>query len=148
MEPTIPTNVNFATGLLLFIFNNFQQQKCISLTNKTFFVFHQIWDCPDGGITENVTEALTDLIGHSKKVGIIQWHPSADNVLASAGFDLNVIVWDVGKACPVHVISCHDDVINSLCWNFDGSLLATSSKDKKARVIDPRKTEDQVVSVS
>ena len=68
--------------------------------------------------------------------------------MASAGFDLKVIIWDVGKASPVHVISCHDDVINSLCWNLDGSLLATSSKDKKARVIDPRKTDDHVVSVS
>ena len=118
------------------------------LISFSSFSPNQIWNCPDGGITENVTEALTDLIGHGKKVGIIQWHPSAENVMASAGFDLKVIVWDVGKASPVHVISCHDDVINALVWNFDGSLLATSSKDKKARVIDPRKTDDHVVNVS
>jgi len=107
----------------------------------------KIWNCPDGGITENRSETLCDLIGHRKKVGIIQWHPSADNVLASAGFDYDIIVWDVEKASPVRVISCHSDVINSMCWNFDGSFLATSSKDKKVRVIDPRKTEveEQIV---
>lgn len=105
----------------------------------------KIWECSDEEQTEDVTECTIDLIGHRKKVGIIRWHPSANNVLASAGFECDLIIWDVEKGSPVHVISCHDDVINSMCWNFDGSLLATSCKDKMARIIDPRASDDHVV---
>ena len=82
-----------------------------------------------------------NLVGHRKKVGIIQWHPTANNVLASAGFDFDVIVWDVKIGSPVHVISGHTDVINSLVWNSNGSLIATTCKDKYTRVIDSRKKE-------
>ena len=85
-----------------------------------------------------MTTSTIDLVGHRKKVGIIKWHPTADNVLASAGFDYDVIVWDVLQGSPVTVMSCHNDVINCLTWNFNGTLLATTSKDKKTRIIDPR----------
>jgi len=103
----------------------------------------KIWKLPEEEITEDVTECTIDLIGHRKKVGIIQWHPTANNVLASAGFDLDIILWDVENGSPVNVISCHGDVINSMCWNFNGSMLATSCKDKLARVIDPRTTNEE-----
>lgn len=36
------------------------------------------------------------------------------------------------------MIDCHTDVILSMTFNTDGSLLATSCKDKKLRVIEPR----------
>lgn len=36
------------------------------------------------------------------------------------------------------VIDCHPDVIYSMSFNRDGSLIATTCKDKKVRVIDPR----------
>jgi len=45
------------------------------------------------------------LVGHRKKVGIIQWHPSAENVLASAGFDYDVIIWDVKQG--IFYVKCH-----------------------------------------
>ncbi|KAG7234847.1 hypothetical protein CRUP_034268, partial [Coryphaenoides rupestris] len=33
----------------------------------------------------------------------------------------------------------HPDVIFSVCWSRSGSLICTACKDKKVRVIDPRK---------
>lgn len=36
------------------------------------------------------------------------------------------------------MIDCHTDVILSMSFNTDGSLLATSCKDKVLRVIEPR----------
>ena len=70
----------------------------------------------------------------------IEWHPTASNVLVSAGFDHLVILWDVGnKEHPIlNIIDCHVDMIYSLAISRDGSLLATTSKDKKLRVIEPR----------
>ena len=37
----------------------------------------------------------------------------------------------------IRQIDLHTDTIYCVAWNFDGSLLATTSKDKKIRVIDP-----------
>lgn len=121
-----------------------------SVNGSYFLMFKpQIWRIPEGGLTEDVKESAIDLIGHRKKVGIIQWHPTANNILASAGFEYNIIIWDVEKGSPVHVISGHTDVINGLDWSLDGSFLATSCKDKKARIIDPRAVEEErIVHVS
>ena len=48
------------------------------------------------------------------------------------------IVWNVEQAEPVNIIDCHKDTIFSISWNREGSLFATTSKDKKLRTIDPR----------
>jgi len=50
----------------------------------------KLWRVPEGGLTENLTEWFAELIGHSKKISYIEWHPSASNVLLSAGADLQV----------------------------------------------------------
>lgn len=39
---------------------------------------------------------------------------------------------------PVKTISFHTDVILSMSFNTDGSLLATACRDRKIRIIDPR----------
>lgn len=39
---------------------------------------------------------------------------------------------------PVRTISHHTDVVLSMSFNTDGSRLATSCKDKKIRVLEPR----------
>lgn len=35
-------------------------------------------------------------------------------------------------------IDCHPDIVYSACWNWDGSQLLTTCKDKKMRIINPR----------
>lgn len=79
-----------------------------------------------------------ELQGHKRRVAYIEWHPVAENVLFSAGFDHLVIVWDVNRCEAVSVIDRHPDVIYSMSLNRDGSLLATTCKDKKLRVFEPR----------
>jgi coronin-2 len=125
----------------------------------------------------HLTEWLVELQGHKRRVAYIEWHPTAENILFSAGFDhlvstfdrinikestvsfaffdgffsnplihnykssityLQVIIWDIEKGETVNVIDCHPDVIYSMSLNRDGSLLATTCKDKKLRVIEPR----------
>ena len=58
-----------------------------------------------------------------------------------------IIVWNVGTGeVLLSLDDMHPDVIHSVCWNTNGSLLATTCKDKTLRIIDPRK--GQVVAVS
>ncbi|KAK7789673.1 hypothetical protein R5R35_011444 [Gryllus longicercus] len=99
----------------------------------------KLWYIPDGGLATHLTDWLIDLHGHKRRVGYIEWHPSAENILISAGFDHLMIVWDVGHGQAVNVIDCHPDVIYSLSFNRDGSLVTTTCKDKKLRVIEPRR---------
>ncbi|XP_049298028.1 coronin-2B-like isoform X9 [Anopheles funestus] len=100
----------------------------------------KIWNIPEGGLASNLTSYVTELVGHKRKVLHIEWHPTASNVLLSAGFDHTVCVWDVGNTERplLNVIDCHVDMIYSLAINRDGSMIATTSKDKKLRVIEPR----------
>ncbi|XP_041035987.1 coronin-1A-like [Carcharodon carcharias] len=99
-----------------------------------------IWEIPEGGLTRPITEPLVTLEGHSKRVGILSWHPTASNVLLSAGCDNVIIIWNVSTAEKVIVMdNLHPDIIYSACWNINGSKLLTSCKDKKLRVIEPRK---------
>ncbi|XP_035708498.1 coronin-2B isoform X4 [Folsomia candida] len=98
----------------------------------------KIWYIPDGGLTANLNEWLVELTGHRRRVGFLEWHPTAENVLASVSFDHTVILWHVTKSEPIISINCHPDIIYSIAFNRDGSLLATTCKDKKLRVIEPR----------
>ncbi|KPJ12092.1 Coronin-2B, partial [Papilio machaon] len=99
----------------------------------------KLWHIPDGGLSMHLTDWLVELQGHKRRVAYIEWHPTAENILLSAGFDYLIMVWDVGKGLAVKVISCHSDVIYCMSFNRDGSLLATTCKDKKLRVIEPRR---------
>lgn len=44
-----------------------------------------MWQIPENGLTLSLTEPVVVLEGHSKRVGIVAWHPTARNVLLSAG---------------------------------------------------------------
>lgn len=45
----------------------------------------QVWQIPENGLTAPLTEPVVLLEGHTKRVGIVTWHPTARNVLLSAG---------------------------------------------------------------
>lgn len=45
----------------------------------------QVWEIPDGGLVLPLREPVVTLEGHTKRVGIVAWHPTAQNVLLSAG---------------------------------------------------------------
>ncbi|KAI2668530.1 Coronin-2B [Labeo rohita] len=118
-------------------FNDF----CIASCSEDSTV--KIWDIPEHGVLKNITVPWKELQGHSRRVGLIEWHPTANNIIFSTGYDYQVMVWklDVPEQViknPVRSISVHSDVVLSMSFNTDGSRLATSCKDKKIRVIDPR----------
>uniref|UniRef100_A0ABD2XMF9 Coronin n=1 Tax=Trichogramma kaykai TaxID=54128 RepID=A0ABD2XMF9_9HYME len=98
----------------------------------------KVWQIPDGGISRTLTESVVDLQLHQRRVGLVLWHPTALNVLLTAGSDNLVIIWNVGTADAMIKIDCHPDVVYSACWNWDGSRLVTTCKDKKIRIIEPR----------
>ena len=47
----------------------------------------------------------------------VEWHPTAENILLSAGYDHLIIVWNIAKGHVVRVIDCHQDTIYSMSFN-------------------------------
>ncbi|CAB4054363.1 CORO2 [Lepeophtheirus salmonis] len=101
----------------------------------------KLWYIPDGGLVEELRDHLIELQGHTRRVLLLEWHPTAENILLSAGFDHVILIWNIAKGMVVNSINCHTDNIYSMSFNRNGSLLATTCKDKKLRIIDPRSTE-------
>ena len=52
-----------------------------------------------------------------RRVTIIEWHPTAENVLFSAGFDHRILIWNIAKGQAVNTIECHPDAIYSMSLN-------------------------------
>eukprot|EP00057_Strongylocentrotus_purpuratus_P003623 XP_003727016.1 PREDICTED: coronin-2B isoform X2 [Strongylocentrotus purpuratus] len=98
----------------------------------------RVWQIPDGGLTENMENPKITLNGHLRRCSAIEWHPTAKNILASAGYDKQLLIWNVGTGEIAVKIDCHRDIMFSLSFNWDGSRLATTCKDKLIRIIDPR----------
>lgn len=101
----------------------------------------KVWQIPDGGLSRTMTDPVVDLVYHQRRVGLVLWHPSALNVLLTAGSDNLIVIWNVGTGEVLVRIECHPDTIYSACWNWDGSQLVTTCKDKKIRILNPRSGE-------
>ena len=81
-------------------------------------------------------QPLSTTLSHGRKVGNVAWHPTAKNVLASASYEVKL--WDV-ESSQAHVeLQQHPDMVQSMSFNSNGTLLATTCKDKKLRLFDVR----------
>lgn len=99
------------------------------------FSFHNYRDEADE--VKDVVTPLKVLSGHTRKVGHIEYHPCAENVLASSSMDYSVKIWNVDSATP-EISLQHKDLVTSFAFNYNGSLLATIARDKVLRIWDLR----------
>ncbi|XP_063832826.1 uncharacterized protein LOC135082011 isoform X1 [Ostrinia nubilalis] len=93
----------------------------------------KVWQIPDGGLSRTLTDPVVDLVYHQRRVGLVLWHPTAQNVLLTAGSDNQIAIWNVGTGEVLLSLDCHPDLIYSACWNWSGSKLLTTCRDKKIR---------------
>ncbi|KAF1808273.1 WD domain, G-beta repeat-containing protein [Eremomyces bilateralis CBS 781.70] len=102
-----------------------------------------IWQVPEDFTLLTDAEEPADvspvarLSGHARKVGHVLFNPSAANVLASSSGDFSVKLWDI-EAGTSKLQLKHGDIVQSMSWNPSGSLLVTTSRDKKLRIWDVR----------
>ena len=108
----------------------------------------KLWRIPSDGLTAHLKESLLTLEGHSKRIQFTEFHPTSNNILATASAtNVNEVkVWDISTGDEVFSYddSMHEGLIVDMEWNWDGSLLGTSAKDKYVRLWDPR--SDSVAS--
>ncbi|KAJ5223983.1 coronin-like protein Crn1 [Penicillium chermesinum] len=104
-----------------------------------------LWRVPEGFTVRPDVEAddiqdiapVGKLSGHPKKVGHVLFNPAAENVLATASGDYTVKLWDVEAGASKLSLDV-GDIVQSLSWSANGSLLVTTSRDKKLRIWDVR----------
>ena len=100
---------------------------------KRWWVYVSFRYIPDGGLATDLRESLMVLSGHQvifvsslmqiyicgippwssiaatmfspqRRVSILEWHPTAENVLLSASHDHSLILWNVARGDPVQVL--------------------------------------------
>lgn len=70
-----------------------------------------------------------------RRVMYLEWHPTAENILLSAGYDHTIIVWNIAKGQAVNIIDCHEDTIYSMSFNRWTNMI-NPSNDRFRVVLD------------
>lgn len=106
----------------------------------------KIWQMPEEE-TFRLTKPLTTLEAHAKRILFTEFHPAANNVLAAADFAKDLMVWDITRGDEPLIQFDGEDwgLVTDLQWNYDGSRLGTSSKDKNVRIFDPRNMDSTMM---
>ncbi|CAM1316049.1 CORO7 (predicted) [Pycnogonum litorale] len=100
-----------------------------------------IWNIPEGGLTESTNQPSECIMAHNDKIYIIKSHPFADNIVATASYDMSIKIWDLSDTDePKFILDGHTDQIFGIAWSNDGQYIATVCKDKKLRVYQPLKS--------
>ena len=97
-----------------------------------------LWGIPPGGLKETASDPLVNMSGHQRKINVLRFHPTAEHVVASGAGDNFIKIWDAEKGTDKVSIEDHPAMILDLVWNYEGSSLLSSCKDKMVRIIDPR----------
>ncbi|XP_022124781.2 coronin-7 isoform X2 [Pieris rapae] len=106
----------------------------------------KVWHIPPEGLKESISTPECSLSQKQRRVENVGFHPVADGLIhVASGHELSL--WDLTKQKEVFVNRDHTEVIQSTSWKKDGKLVATSCKDKKVRILDPR-VETPVLSVA
>uniref|UniRef100_A0A8K9WN78 Coronin n=1 Tax=Oncorhynchus mykiss TaxID=8022 RepID=A0A8K9WN78_ONCMY len=135
--PTIQNSVNVAD----FSWDPFNSHRLVVAGDDAKI---RVWQVPEGGLTETLTEPETILQGHTEKIYSVKFHPLASGLLASSSYDQTVRLWNLESGDEVKALRGHQDQIFGMAWSPDGKLLATVCKDGKLRIYDPRKSADPV----
>nr|ACO14933.1 WD repeat-containing protein 57 [Caligus clemensi] len=84
----------------------------------------------------NLEAPIMLLSGHEGEIYSAKFHPEG-NVLASAGFDRQIFLWNVYGECENYgLITGHTGAILDLHFSGDGSYIYTASTDKTVGIFD------------
>eukprot|EP00438_Fugacium_kawagutii_P000338 Skav202892 [mRNA] locus=scaffold131:9458:10807:- [translate_table: standard] len=124
-------------GIMDFEFSPFADNLLMSASEDTTL---KLWQIPDEGLKSHLKDPVLTLEGHGKKVSFCTFNPTAENILASTSFDMTCKIWNLAEQEVAYSIPLPDQVMH-VKWNYSGSLVAITSKDKKLHIVDPRQSK-------
>eukprot|EP01088_Endostelium_zonatum_P012464 TRINITY_DN266_c0_g1_i1.p1 TRINITY_DN266_c0_g1~~TRINITY_DN266_c0_g1_i1.p1 ORF type:complete len:874 (+),score=222.35 TRINITY_DN266_c0_g1_i1:57-2678(+) len=98
------------------------------------------WDVPEDLYKsgKNLTTPTGDIQAHNRRLNEVVFNPICNEVLLSTGMDHVVNIWDLNTMSNKISLDAHTEQIQSVTWNYYGNLFATSCKDTRLRIFDPR----------
>lgn len=108
------------------------------------------------GSTQTPQSVSVGLNGHAKSVNAVQWSRSHAHLLASAGMDHTVCIWNVWSRDQkrARILNCHHAAVKDVKWSDDGLFVLSCGYDCTSRLVDVEKgielqilKEDQFVEV-
>ncbi|KAH7649368.1 coronin like WD40 repeat [Cryptosporidium bovis] len=87
---------------------------------------------------EKITMPYSSLHGHDKRVTLIEFNKNSDNILSSCSSDGRLFIWDLEKSLKIRSYEESNNLCYDMKWNYFGSLISTTNKDRLVRIIDPR----------
>jgi len=101
-----------------------------------------VYEIPAEGLTENLSgDPMVLLKGHLKKCHLMNWHPTANNIMVTSAWDKTIKLWNVETSSCVETFTGMKEPTFSLEFNKDGSLLGATTKAKNVVIFDPRSNE-------
>ncbi|KAF4078383.1 hypothetical protein AMELA_G00198660 [Ameiurus melas] len=65
----------------------------------------KVWQIPSNGLKENLIKPQKELLAHVRRVGLIEWHPTAKDILLSSAYDYKESCNESHKAFRVLFLS-------------------------------------------
>ncbi|KAH8420102.1 hypothetical protein KR009_005811 [Drosophila setifemur] len=97
----------------------------------------KIWHIPEKGLEQSLSDPEAVFSHKQRRVETVGFHPTADGLMYSTAAGC-VALFDLSTQKEILSNNEHPEVIQSASWREDGSVLATSCKDKCVRIFDPR----------
>lgn len=94
----------------------------------------KLWRIPADGLKEPTNDAEQELSAHVDKIYFIRFHPTANNILVTASYDLTIKFWNLDTSQNVITLKGHTDQIFDFAWSPCGRYCATVCRDGKIRV--------------
>ncbi|CAD7091004.1 unnamed protein product [Hermetia illucens] len=97
----------------------------------------KIWHIPEKGLETSLSDPECTFSYKQRRAETVGFHPTADFLLYSTAAGC-ITLWDITSQKDIFFNNEHPETIQSLSWKNDGTVLATSCKDKIVRIVDPR----------
>lgn len=126
-----------------FDFNPFRDHILATVNENSHL---QIWKIPEGGLQKSINQPDLVMKGHTRRVTTVDFHPFASNVVLTTSNDGTYRFWDIEEGKEQLKVNGPNEMTLSNTWNWNGSILATSCKDKYLRTYDPRANKKILVN--
>lgn len=141
-DGVVPCLIN-SSNVMDFAWDPFNDAKLVCVTEDGTI---NIWNIPEGGLTEQVNEPDQKIVAHGDKVSIIKFNPIAEGIVATAAYDYSIKIWNLSDGDEEKItLSGHSDQIYAFDWSQCGRFIATSCRDGKVRIYNPRKSSEPIV---